>query len=59
MTTLLLVFIILAAFALLWWGVNQLTLPQPFKVVILVVLGMLMLAYIYGLVSGHPLVTLR
>lgn len=59
MTTLLLIFIILAGFALAWWGVSQLGLPQPVKVVVLVIAGMLMLAWIYGLVSGHPVLALH
>lgn len=51
-TTLILAIILLAAFALVWWGVSQLTLPQPVKIVILVILGLLALAFIYNSVAG-------
>lgn len=50
-TTLILVLIILAAFALVWWGVSTLTIPQPVKTVILVILGLVMLAIIYNAVA--------
>ena len=51
-TTLILAIILLAGFALVWWGISQLTLPQPVKIVILVILGLLALAFIYNAVSG-------
>ncbi len=51
--TLILVLILLAAFALVWWGISRLTLPEPVKTVILVILGLLMLAFIYNSVAGH------
>jgi hypothetical protein len=44
-----LVLIILAAFSLLWWGINQLSLPQPIKVVVLVILGLIGLLFIYNM----------
>lgn len=53
--TMIAVIIILAAFALLWWGINQLTLPPPFKVVILVVLGLIGLAFLYNMFAGGSL----
>lgn len=55
-TTLILALIILAAFSLVWWGVSQLGLPQPVKVVILVILGLIALAFIYNSIGGHALV---
>lgn len=60
-TSLILVIIILAAFSLIWWGINSLTLPQPVKVVILVAIGLIMLAIIYNAVAsgGFHLGTLR
>ena len=51
-TTLILVLILIAAFSLVWWGVSSLALPQPVKVVILVVLGLIALAVIYNFVAG-------
>lgn len=51
-TTLILLIIVIAAFSLIWWGVNSLTLPQPVKVVLLVCLGLLALAFIYNAVAG-------
>lgn len=51
-TTLVLIIILLAAFSLIWWGVNSLTLPQPIKTVILVILGLAVLAFIYNAVAG-------
>jgi hypothetical protein len=53
--TLILAIILLAGFALVWWGVSQLTLPQPVKIVILVILGLLALAFIYNIVAGGHL----
>ena len=50
--TMIAVIIILAAFSLLWWGVNALALPQPIKVVILVVLGLIGLAFLYNMFAG-------
>lgn len=49
-TSLLLAIILLAGFALVWWGVSQLTLPPPVKIVILVMLGLIALAWIYNAV---------
>jgi hypothetical protein len=50
--TMILVLIILAAFSLLWWGINQLALPQPIKVVVLVILGLIGLLFIYNMFAG-------
>lgn len=54
-TTLILVLILLAAFALVWWGVSSLAIPQPVKTVILVILGLVALAIIYNSVAGGGL----
>jgi hypothetical protein len=54
-TTLILVLILLAAFALVWWGVSSLAIPQPVKTVILVILGLIALAIIYNAVAGGGL----
>jgi hypothetical protein len=53
--TLILVLVILAAFALVWWGIGRLTLPEPIKTVILVILGLVALAFIYNSVASGTL----
>ncbi len=55
MTTLLLLFILLAAFALLYWGITQFALPPMIKTVIIVVAGMFALVYLYNVVAGGSL----
>jgi hypothetical protein len=50
--TLLLVLIVLAAFSLIWWGIGQLALPAPVKTVVLVILGLIALAFIYHVLVG-------
>lgn len=45
--------ILLAAFSLLWWGINSLSLPPPVKTVVLVIFGLIMLAYLYNAFGGH------
>lgn len=52
MQTLLVLFIILAAFALLWWGVGQLPLPPVVRTVIIVIMGFVALLFLYNLVVG-------
>lgn len=54
-TTLILVLILLAAFALVWWGVGRLAIPEPVKTVILVILGLIALAVIWNAVAGGGL----
>lgn len=54
-TSLILLLVILAAFALVWWGVNQVGLPQPVKVVVLVIIGLLALAFVYNSFAGGGL----
>ena len=51
-TMLIVVFIVLAGMALLWWGVSRLPLPEPVKTVVLVVLGLVCLIMIYQFVVG-------
>jgi hypothetical protein len=47
---------ILAAVALVWWGINRMAVPEPIKTVVLVVLGLIVLYYLYTiLVGGHAL----
>jgi hypothetical protein len=50
--TLITIFIILAAFALVYWGMSQLTLPPTIKVVIVVIMGLIALAFIWNLFAG-------
>jgi divalent metal cation (Fe/Co/Zn/Cd) transporter len=45
--------ILLAAFALIWWGISRLALPEPIKTVVLVIIGLIALVFIYQLVGGH------
>lgn len=48
------VLLLLAAFSLVWWGVNAMALPQQVKVPVLVILGLLALWLIYEfVVVGH------
>ena len=51
-TTLILVLILLGAFALVWWGVNRMAVPEPIKTIVLVILGLIALAIIYNAVAG-------
>lgn len=46
------VFLVLAGASLLWWGINRLTLPEPFKTVILVIFGLVCLYVVYHFVVG-------
>jgi hypothetical protein len=52
MMTILLIFIVLAGFALIWWGIGRLTIPEPIKTVVLVILGIVALVMIYNFVAG-------
>ena len=52
MVTLVLIFIVLAGFALVWWGVNRFALPEPIKTVVLVIIGLVALVMIYNFVAG-------
>ncbi len=50
--TLIGIIILIAAFALVYWGVNQFAFPQPVKIVITVVFGLIALALIWAMVGG-------
>jgi hypothetical protein len=50
--TLIVVLLILAAFSLVWWGVNAMALPAQVKVPVLVILGLVALWIIYQFVVG-------
>ncbi len=58
-TTIITLFILLAVFALVYWGVNALALPQPLKVVIIVIMGLVGLLFVYHLFVGGDVGTLR
>jgi hypothetical protein len=53
--TILLLLILLAAFSLVWWGVNRMAVPEPIKTIVLVILGLLALLFIYNMVAGGGL----
>ena len=53
--TILLLLILLAAFSLIWWGVNRMAVPEPIKTIVLVILGLLALLAIYNMVAGNGL----
>lgn len=55
-STLLILLLILVAVAVLYWGIQQLTLPPNVKVVAVVVLAILALWFIARTVTGHPIV---
>ena len=40
------------AVALIWWGINSLAIPQPIKVIILCVLGLVALLVLWQATSG-------
>lgn len=52
---LILLFIIIAAFALVYWGMTQLTLPPNIKTVIIVIMGLVALIFIYQIFVGGGL----
>jgi heme A synthase len=52
MHTLILLFIIVAAFALVYWGMTALPLPPVVRTVIIVVMGLIALVFIYNMFSG-------
>ena len=51
----LLVYLIIAAliFYLIYWVLGQMPLPEPFKTVILVVLGLIAILFLIGLLTGN------
>jgi len=52
MHTLIMLFIILAAFALLYWGMSQLPLPPIIRTVIIVLMGLVALLFLYNTFAG-------
>lgn len=51
--TLITLFIILAIASLLWWGLSQLPLPPVVKVVVQVLVGLILLIFIWHSFSGN------
>jgi hypothetical protein len=52
MHAIILLFIIVAAFALVYWGMTALPLPPVVRTVIIVVMGLIALVFIYNLLVG-------
>jgi hypothetical protein len=52
MHTLIVLFIIVAAFALVYWGMTAMPLPPVVRTVIIVVMGLIALLFIYNMVAG-------
>lgn len=53
--TLILVLIILAAFGLVFWGASRMGIPEPIRTIMLVIVGLIALAFLYSLVAGGGL----
>lgn len=55
MHTLILLFILVAAFALVYWGMTALPLPPTVRTVIIVIMGLIALVFLYNMfASGGP-----
>lgn len=52
MITIIVLLLLVAAFSLVWWGVNRMAVPEPIKTIILVIMGLIALLFIYNLVVG-------
>jgi hypothetical protein len=55
MNSLIILFIIIAAFALVYWGMTKLTLPPNVGTVIIVIMGLIALGFIYNLFASGRL----
>jgi hypothetical protein len=55
MRALILLFILIAAFALVYWGMTALPLPPVVRTVIIVVMGLIALIFIYNAFAGGGL----
>jgi hypothetical protein len=55
MHALILLFILIAAFALVYWGMTALPLPPVVRTVIIVVMGLIALIFIYNAFAGGGL----
>ena len=52
MHTIILLFFLLAVFALVYWGMTQLPLPPVVKTVVIVLMGLIALYYVWGMIGG-------
>lgn len=52
MSALIALLIILAVFAVLWWAVGQLALPQPFRIVAVVAIAIVAILLLLSLLNG-------
>lgn len=52
MHTIILLFFVLAVFALVYWGMTQLPLPPVVRTVVIVLMGLIALYYVWGLIGG-------
>jgi len=57
--TLLYFFLVVAIFAIIWWGMNQLPLPPIARTVIIVVMSIIAVIFLFGLLTGNPVLRLR
>lgn len=48
---------IVAAFALIWWGLSRIALPEPIRTILLVIVGLIMLYVLYSTVATHHALT--
>lgn len=44
---------VLAAASLVWWGISRMAVPEPFKTVVLVIVGLVLLYWLWGAFAGH------
>ncbi len=51
-TTLIYVLFVVAAFSLVWWGVSKMPLPDPVRIVLIVVMGLIGLLILWNLIAG-------
>jgi hypothetical protein len=54
-TSVIVVILFLAGFALVWWGIGRLEIPEPVKTVVLVILGLLCILAIYHFIVAGGL----
>ena len=50
--TIIVLFIIVALFALVYWGMTQLPLPPTIRTVIIVLMGIVALLFLYQMIGG-------
>lgn len=50
--TLIYILFVIAGFSLVYWALMQFTLPQPLKVILIVVMGLIGLAILWNLLAG-------